>query len=240
MIIFGDRSGEGFYLWAKITSRATQDDNLNLTIFGPPGGGKGTYSERVSEKYDIPHIATGDIFRREVEEGSELGEEIEDYLDSGELVPDDVVNEVVFKRLSEPDCEDGFVLDGYPRTLQQAKALDEIAELDLVINLDVAEEVVVNRLSSRRICKECGEIYNLKLLPPEEEGICDECGGELYQREDDKPQVIRKRLGEYRKRSQPVIDYYREKGIVVDVLIPEERPIEEIMGEIHAAIEEAT
>lgn len=207
-------------------------------MFGPPGGGKGTYSSRISEKYGIPHIATGDIFRREAAKGSELGKEVEGYLDRGELVPDEKVNEIIRKRLSEPDCRDGFVLDGYPRTIPQAEALDEMADLDLVINLDVSDEVIVNRLSNRRICRRCDEIYNLKSMPPEEGGICDKCGGELYQREDDEPEVIRKRLGAYGERAQPLIDYYREKGIVKDVFAQEERPIDEMMEEIYAALEE--
>ncbi|KXA98400.1 adenylate kinase [candidate division MSBL1 archaeon SCGC-AAA259I09] len=209
---------------------------MNITIIGPPGGGKGTYSTRISDKYGIPHIATGDIFRSEVDEQSELGKKIEKYLEKGELVPDEIVNKVVRKRISEPDCKKGFVLDGYPRTFPQAKALEEMAELDLVINLDVSEEVIIERLSNRRICKSCGKIYNLKSLPPEKEGVCDQCGGELYQRPDDEPEVIRNRLKEYKKRTQPIIDFYREKGIVEDIVFKEERPIEDAMKDIHAAI----
>lgn len=210
---------------------------MNLVIFGPPGGGKGTYSTRVSERYEIPHIATGDIFREQVSEGTELGKKIEGYLDRGELVPDEVVNSVIEERLSKPDCEDGFILDGYPRTVLQAKKLDKITEIDLVINLDVSEDVIVARLSSRRICEDCGEIYNLKFLPPEEEGICDKCGGELYQREDDKPEVIRKRFEEYQEKAEPLLEFYMGKTSVRDIPIPEERPIDEIMDEIHDAIE---
>lgn len=211
---------------------------MNLIMFGPPGGGKGTYSARISKKYGIPHIATGDIFRREANGGSELGRKVKEYLDRGELVPDEVVNEVVRKRLSEPDCQDGFVLDGYPRTLPQAKALGEEVDIDLVINLDVSEEIIVNRLSNRRVCRECGKIYNLKSMPPEEEGVCDKCGGELYQREDDRPKVIRRRLNTYEERSQPIIDYYREKNTVKDIVAREEKPVEEMMEEIYTAIEE--
>ncbi len=209
---------------------------MNLIMMGPPGGGKGTYSSRISDEYDIPHVATGDIFRNEVDEGSELGKKIEEYLEEGELVPDETVNDVVRKRLSEPDCEDGFILDGYPRTLNQAKALDEIADIDLLINLDVSEEVIIERLSNRRICRNCGEIYNLKSLPPEEEGVCDECGGELYQREDDKPEVIKKRLEEYKKRAEPILEFYRDKGVVEDIVFEGERPIEEAMEEIKSVI----
>ena len=209
---------------------------MNLIIIGPPGGGKGTYSERISEEYDIPHIASGDIFRREMNEETELGKKIQEYVENGDLVPDEVVNKVMEKRLQEPDCEDGFILDGYPRTKAQGKALDEIIELDLVINLDVAEKVVVNRLSNRRVCKECGAIYNTEFMPPEEEGVCDECGGELYQREDDQPEVIRNRLEEYREKTHPLLEYYKDKDLSANIEIPEERPIDEIMEEIHSAI----
>lgn len=210
---------------------------MNLIMMGPPGGGKGTYSSRISEEYEIPHIATGDIFRAEVDEGSELGKKIEEYLEQGELVPDETVNDVVKKRLSKPDCEEGFILDGYPRTESQAQALEDITDIDLVINLEVSEQVIIERLSSRRICRECGEIYNLKRMPPEKEGVCDKCGGELYQREDDKPEVIKKRLEKYREKSNPIIEHYREKGIVKDVVFEEERPIEDAMEEIYGAIE---
>lgn len=205
---------------------------------GPPGGGKGTYSSRISEEFEIPHVATGDIFRDEVDKGTELGKKIEEYLEEGELVPDETVNNVVRKRLSKPDCDDGFILDGYPRTLNQANALDEIKDIDLLINLDVSEEVIIERLSNRRICQECGEIYNLKSLPPEEEGVCDECSGELYQREDDKPEVIKKRLEEYKKRAEPILEFYRDKGVVEDIVFEEERPIEEAMEEIKTLVNE--
>lgn len=209
---------------------------MNLIMFGPPGGGKGTYASRISEKHDIPHVAPGDIFRSEVNEGSELGKKVKDYLDRGELVPDEVVNEVMKKRLSKPDCQEGFVLDGYPRTLSQAKALDKIAGIDLVINLKVSDDVIINRLNNRRVCRDCGEIYNLRSMPPEKDGVCDECGGELYQREDDQPEVIRKRLREYKSKAKPIIDFYREKGLVEDIVAEEERPIEEMMGEIYDAV----
>lgn len=211
---------------------------MNLIMFGPPGGGKGTYSSRISEKYGIPHIATGDIFRREVKRGGELGKKVEEYLDRGDLVPDEIVNEVVKKRLSESDCENGFVLDGYPRTLPQAKALDKIVDIDLVINLDVAEKVIIDRLSNRRICRDCGEIYNLKSMPSEKEGVCDKCGGELYQRSDDKPEVIRKRLDTYEEDIRPIIEYYREKDLVVDIVAREEKPVKVMMQKIYAALEE--
>ncbi|KXB06958.1 adenylate kinase [candidate division MSBL1 archaeon SCGC-AAA382C18] len=205
---------------------------MNIVVFGPPGGGKGTNSRKISEELDIPHIATGDIFRKEVNEGTYLGKKIEEYVEAGDLVPDDVVNKVVEKRLSGPDCEEGFVLDGYPRTKEQAEALADVAEIEVVVNLDVSDDVIINRLSSRRVCSDCGEIYNLEFKPPEEEGICDKCGGELYQREDDTPEVIKKRLEEYKERTRPLLGYYRDKGVVVDVTVQEERPIEEVQQEV--------
>ena len=210
---------------------------MNLIMFGPPGGGKGTYSSRIGGRYGIPHVATGDIFRREVSEGSDLGKKIKGYLDRGELVPDEVVNEVVERRLSEEDCRDGFILDGYPRTLPQAEALDEMAKIDLVIVLEVSEEVIINRLSNRRICRRCGEIYNLRSMPPKREGVCDKCGGELYQREDDRPEVIRNRLEEYRERTQPLIEFYRRRNIVREIVVREEKPVDEVMRMIYSALE---
>lgn len=214
---------------------------MNLIMIGPPGGGKGTYSSRISEEYDIPHVSTGDIFREEVDKGSDLGKKVKEYLDAGELVPDEIVNKVVEKRLKQPDCQEGFVFDGYPRTVEQAEALDEIegVEIDLVINLEVAEDIIIERLSNRRICSDCGEIYNLKSMPPEEEGTCDKCGGDLYQREDDQPETIRNRLGDYREKSDPLLDFYREKGIVKDISIKEEKPVDEMMEKIKSAVEEA-
>lgn len=208
---------------------------MNLIMLGPPGGGKGVYSSRISERYGIPHVASGDIFRREVSEGSDLGRQIKDYLDRGELVPDDIVNEVVRRRLQEEDCRDGFILDGYPRTLPQAVALDEMVRIDLVIVLEVPEEIIIKRLSNRRICRVCGEIYNLRTMPPKREGVCDKCGGELYQREDDRPDMIRNRLEEYGERTRPLIEFYRRRDIVREVVVREEKP-DEVMEMIYSAM----
>lgn len=208
---------------------------MNIIIIGPPGGGKGTYSERISQDYEIPHISTGDIFREEVEEGSEIGKKVRKYLDKGELVSDEIVNQVIQKRLSKPDSEKGFVLDGYPRTKEQAEALDEITDIDLVINLVVPEYVIIERLSNRRICRGCGKIYNQKYDPPENEKICDDCGGEIYQREDDRTQVIKNRINEYKIKAKPLIDYYRKKGIVKDIFV-EQQSIEEMVELIKSII----
>lgn len=210
---------------------------MNVIVFGPPGGGKGTNSSRISERFDIPHIATGDIFRKEVAQQTELGQKIEEYLEAGDLVPNETVIEVVKKRLSDPNCQEGFVLDGYPRTIEQANALDEIADIDVVVNLDVSDDVIINRLSSRRVCKDCGEIYNLQFKPPEQEGICDRCNSELYQREDDRPKVIGNRLEKYRERTKPLLEHYREDGLVEDILVEKERPIEEVTDEVITAVE---
>jgi len=190
---------------------------LNLVFLGPPGVGKGTYAEALSKRYNIPHISTGDIFREEIRKGTELGKKVKSYVERGELVPDEIVIEVVKKRLSQPDCERGFILDGFPRTLNQAIALDKVTRIDLAFNFVAPKSVIIERLSGRRICKRCGAIYHVKFNPPKKPGICDICGGSLYQREDDKPEVIEERLKIYEKQSAPIVDYYRKKGILVEV-----------------------
>jgi adenylate kinase len=207
-----------------------------VILLGAPGAGKGTHAKRLSSLLGIPHISTGDIFREEMEKNSELGQEVRRYVERGELVPDEVVNLVVKKRLSQDDCKKGFILDGYPRTLQQAEALEEILkELSLplkkVINLVVSEEEIIRRLSGRRICRNCGAIFHIVNMPPKKEGICDYCGGELYQRDDDKPEAIRHRLAVYHKQTEPLIRFYEEKGLLVNVNceVPLEQSVEEIV-----------
>jgi adenylate kinase len=185
---------------------------MNLIIFGPPGAGKGTYASKLANYFNIPAIATGDIFRAEVSSGSALGNKVAKYLQSGRLVPDDVVNEVLQSWLTKPESARGFILDGYPRTVEQAKALEEIAKIEGIVNLVVPEWVIIERLSNRRICRNCGAIYNAKYSPkPKVDLKCDKCGRELYQREDDRPEVIRDRLGVYEKQTQPLIDFYEKK-----------------------------
>ncbi len=195
---------------------------INLILLGPPGAGKGTQADRISEIYGIPHISTGDIFRENLKKGSELGLRAKEYMDRGELVPDEVVIGIVHDRLAEPDCERGFVLDGFPRTVAQADALKEMLAgtgrgIDHVLNIRVPDEVVVERLTARRTCRACGAIYHLVFNPPKEEGRCDSCGGELYVRDDDREETVRARLEEYEAKTQPLIAYYRGEGLLRDI-----------------------
>ncbi|MBO3841335.1 MAG: adenylate kinase [Candidatus Brockarchaeota archaeon] len=188
---------------------------MRIVIFGPPGSGKGTYASRLAPRLGVPHISTGDILRDEVKSGSELGKSISSYVSSGKLVPDEVVNRVMEKRLSQEDCGRGFILDGYPRTLQQAYFLEGVSKIDFVINLNVPDEVIVRRLSSRLVCRKCGAIYNKITLPPKVDGVCDKCGGGLYQRDDDKPEVIRERIRVYKNEAAPLLEHYRKAGVTV-------------------------
>lgn len=188
---------------------------MKIIIFGPPGSGKGTYASRLGPRLNIPHISTGDILREEVRNMTELGKRIQGYISTGKLVPDDVVNELVRKRLSKEDCRRGFILDGYPRSLEQAEFLDKLTKMDFVINLNVPDEVLVRRLSSRLVCRKCGAIYNILTLKPKVEGVCDKCGGKLYQRDDDRPEVVRKRIGLYKDKIAPLLEHYSKTGIAM-------------------------
>jgi adenylate kinase len=185
---------------------------MNAIIFGPPGSGKGTYASFIEEKLGLIKISTGDLLRETVEKKTDIGKKAQEYMNKGELVPDDIVTEILKRRISEPDCvKKGFILDGYPRTVPQAKALDKIAKIDVIINLNVPDWIIIERLSNRRTCKKCEATYNVKYLKPKIEGICDKCGGELYQRDDDKPEVIKERINVYQKQTQSLLKYYKGK-----------------------------
>ena len=187
---------------------------MKIVMFGPPGSGKGTYASRLSVKFSIPHISTGDLVRDEVKNQTDMGKRINDFLTQGKLVPDTTICQLLQKRISQPDCAKGFILDGFPRTIAQAQELDKISNTDLVINLDVPDEVIVDRLSTRLICRNCAAVYNERTLKPRKEGRCDRCDGELYKREDDRPQVIQERLEVYRKQTHPLLKYYQAKNLV--------------------------
>ena len=193
---------------------------MQLVLLGPPGAGKGTQAVKIVEKYRIPHISTGDIFRMNIKEGTALGEKVKGYLDRGELVPDEVVLELIEDRLEEDDCKNGFLLDGFPRTVFQAEKFDEyLIRKDLgitkVISIDVSEEVLMERMSGRRVCKNCGATYNTKNMPPKKDGICDLCGGEVYQRVDDKEETVRNRFEIYERQTKPLVEYYEKAGSIL-------------------------
>jgi adenylate kinase len=190
---------------------------MNIVILGPPGVGKGTYAEFLSKKYGIPKISVGDLFRNAIKKRTELGKRIKNYVSSGELVPDETVIELVKNRLEEPDCKDGFLLDGYPRTVPQAEAMMKFKNIDAALNFVAPDEVIMERIGGRRTCSKCGAIYHIKNVPPTIEGVCDRCSGRLIQRSDEKPEVIKNRLEVYREKTKPVADYLRKKGLLVDI-----------------------
>ncbi|NMM55400.1 adenylate kinase [Paenibacillus aquistagni] len=195
---------------------------MNILFMGPPGAGKGTQAERIVQEFGIPHISTGDAFRAAMREGTPIGLKAKEYMDKGLLVPDDVTVGIVRERLAAPDCEQGFLLDGFPRTLAQAEALDDILEamgrkLDHVVNLHVDRELLLARLTGRRICKTCGATYHVIFNPPQQEGICDKDQGELYQRSDDSEEKVGTRLDEYINKTAPLLEYYSEKGLLRQV-----------------------
>jgi len=211
-----------------------------LVFLGAPGAGKGTQAKRLVEKYGIPQISTGDLLRAAVAAGTALGKEAKSYMDRGELVPDSVVLGMVKERLSQDDCKKGFILDGFPRNVAQAEALDKmlaemIMPLDIALNLDVPFDDLMKRLTGRRTCKSCGQMYNVYYSPSKVEGKCDKCGGELFQRDDDKEETIKKRLDVYRAQTEPLIDYYSKKGILKSV--SGTGSIDEIFNSICAILE---
>ena len=195
---------------------------LDIVLLGAPGSGKGTQAERIAPAFDVPHISTGDILRAAVKRGTPMGLAAKRYMDAGDLVPDDVVIGIIRDRLGEPDTGGGFMLDGFPRTLEQAAALDDMLTgagraLGLVLQIDVPEEELVQRLAGRRACRHCGRGYNVVFDPPKVEGVCDACGGDLFQRDDDNEDTVRNRLAVYRSQTEPLIGYYRDKGVLATV-----------------------
>lgn len=203
-------------------SASTSDDSLRLILLGPPGAGKGTQAAEIQDRYEIPHIATGDILREHVKNETDLGQKAKEYMDEGDLVPDDLIIEMVRDRLGQDDAQSGFILDGFPRTVAQAEALEEILDdldqpLDLVLRLDIPEEEVIRRITGRRVCEECGATYHVDVDPPEEEGVCDECGGNVTQRDDDTEEVVRNRLENYHEQTEPLVEFYDERDLLEDV-----------------------
>lgn len=190
---------------------------MKLIFLGPPGAGKGTLAAMVAGTYAIPHISTGEIFRAAIREKTPLGLKVQSIIDAGQLVSDDITIALVKERLEKSDAAQGFILDGFPRTIPQAEALAEIVAVDSAVNFDIADKDVVVRLSGRRVCKNCSQNYHIEFMPPKKEGVCDKCGGELFIREDDKIEAITKRLEVYRAQTAPLIDYYRKKSKLKDI-----------------------
>lgn len=195
---------------------------MKIIMLGAPGAGKGTQAKKIAEKYGIPHISTGDIFRANIKGGTELGMKAKSYMDQGQLVPDEITIGMLLDRISEADCTDGYVLDGFPRTIPQAESLTAALEsrgekMDYAINVDVPDEAIVTRMAGRRACLSCGATYHIVYNAPKTEGICDACGEKLVLRDDDKPETVQKRLAVYHDQTQPLIDYYEKAGILVTV-----------------------
>ena len=211
---------------------------MKIILMGPPGAGKGTQAEKLVELYQIPHISTGDMFRKAQKDGTELGLRAKEYMEQGQLVPDEVTV-IVRERLAEADCKDGFLLDGFPRTVQQADALDGILKdlgmvLDRVINIEVDKAFLVDRLTGRRVCRTCGATFHVVNKAPKVEGVCDKCGGELYQRNDDKIETVSNRLDVYAAQTAPLIEYYQSKGIMSS--IDGSKSMEDVLADIRSAL----
>ncbi|MCI8281296.1 MAG: adenylate kinase [Lachnospiraceae bacterium] len=208
---------------------------MKIIMLGAPGAGKGTQAKKIAEKYGVPHISTGDIFRANIKNGTELGKKAKTYMDQGLLVPDELTVALVIDRIQGEDCKNGFVLDGFPRTIPQAEALDEALKglgesMDYAIDVDVPDENIINRMSGRRACLDCGATYHIVTIPTKVEGICDVCGSKVVLREDDKPETVQKRLEVYHAQTQPLIDYYKGQNILKTV--DGTQPMEAVFGAI--------
>ena len=213
---------------------------MHILLMGPPGAGKGTQAEKLIDAYKIPHISTGDMFRAAVSQGTELGKEAKRYMDAGGLVPDVVTIGIVREGLAKPECAKGFILDGFPRTQEQAVALDGILQdlgikLTGVVNIEVPDKDLVDRVTGRRICKKCGATYHITFNPPKVEGICDKCGGDLYQRDDDKAETVKNRLAAYHSQTEPLISYYKKQGIYIS--IDGTQPIDKVYSAVKSSLD---
>jgi adenylate kinase len=213
---------------------------MNIVLMGLPGAGKGTQADKIVEKYEIPHISTGDMFRAAIKGGTELGLKAKSFMDNGALVPDEVTIGIVRERLSKSDCDNGFLLDGFPRTVPQAAALDALLadlnkNVEHVLNIQVEQEELIKRLTGRRICKVCGTAYHLVFNPPQVDGVCDKDGGELYQRADDNPETVTNRLEVNMKQTQPLLDYYGDKGVLTN--INGQQDIHKVFADLNALLE---
>ena len=195
---------------------------LRTILLGPPGAGKGTQAAKIVEKYGIPHISTGDIFRENIKKGTELGKKAKGYMDAGELVPDELVCDLVVDRLEKDDCKNGYILDGFPRTIPQAEALtaalkEKGTAIDYALDIEMKDEEIIERMAGRRVCAKCGATFHTVNIPPKVEGVCDNCGGQLELRDDDKPETVKKRLGVYHEQTAPLIEYYKNQGILHEI-----------------------
>jgi len=208
---------------------------MKLVIFGPPSAGKGTQAQKLAKKYGIPQVATGDLLREQVAKKTPIGLKVKEYLDAGRLGPDDLIVQMIADRVSKPDCMSGYILDGFPRTIGQARELEKMTEVDIVLNIVVDLELLVERAVGRRICPKCAAVYHVKFNPPKREGVCDKCGSSLIQRDDDKETTVRNRLKVYQEQTAPLVEHFKQKGKLVD--IDGSGGIDSVQDQMVAAIE---
>ena len=213
---------------------------MKIIMLGAPGAGKGTYAKQITQKYGIPAISTGDIFRENIKNGTELGKKAKGYMDAGNLVPDELVCDLVVDRLQQEDCKNGYILDGFPRTIPQAEALTEALKkqndgIDFALEINMADEAIVERMAGRRVCEKCGATYHVVNIPPKKEGVCDECGGNIILRDDDAPETVKKRLEVYHEQTAPLIEYYKNLGLLS--VIDGSKGLEQCVADISAVLE---